>query len=80
MRRREVLLRGAAAVVFGGGALPAAARSRFPTVRDLEGGLGLSPGTPIPKIVPALGRGWQPVYEGARALGGGVYEVRIRLA
>lgn len=51
----------------------------YPTVRELEAGLRFAPGAQIPRIVPARGRGWAAFYLGGRYLGGGVYQVRIKL-
>jgi hypothetical protein len=56
-----------------------ASAGEYPTVRELESGLGYSPGKQIPKDVPARGRGWHLFYQGARSVGGGQYDVRIKL-
>ena len=59
--------------------LPAQAACASPTVRELESALGYSPGAQIPKDVPACGRGLHIYYIGARALGNGEYDVRVKL-
>ena len=51
----------------------------YPSVRELEQGLGFISGSQIPKDVPVRNRGWHVFYEGARSIGGGLYNVRIRL-
>lgn len=51
----------------------------FPTVRELEGGLGYTPGMQLPKVIPARGKGYLVYYLHSRAVGNGEYEVRIRL-
>jgi len=55
------------------------AGEQYPTVRELESGLGYSSGAQIPKDIPARGRGWHVYYMGARPVGNGDYDVRIRL-
>ena len=51
----------------------------YPTVREIESGLALSPGVELPRMVPARGRGWHAFYVHSRALGRGYYDVRVRL-
>ena len=51
----------------------------YPTVRELESGLGYSAGQQLPKDVPARGRGYHVFYMRAQALRNGEYNVRIRL-
>ena len=55
------------------------AADAYPTVKEIEGGLGLSPGVELPRMVPARGRGWHAYFISARALGKGYYDVRVRL-
>lgn len=57
----------------------AIAGERYPTVREFEAGLHVAPGAQLPKEVAANGRAWGIYYLGARSLGGGVYEVRLRV-
>ena len=56
-----------------------ASAGSWPSVRELELGLGLSPGAQLPKLVPAQGRGWAAYYVTAHAVGRGEYDVRVRL-
>ena len=51
----------------------------WPSVGELERGLGLSRGAQLPKVVPAQGRGWAAYYIGAQPIGNGYYNVRVRL-
>ena len=57
----------------------AARATDYPTVRELENGLGYSPGAQIPKDVPARNRGWHIFSVHTRALGNGEYDVRVKL-
>ena len=50
----------------------------YPTVQELEAGLGYSPGALL-KNAPVKGRGWNFYYVRTRALGNGEYDVRVRL-
>jgi hypothetical protein len=56
----------------------ARAADAYPTVKELEAGLGYAPGALL-KQAPVGGRGWGFYYVRTRALGGGVYDVRVRL-
>lgn len=55
-----------------------ASAADYPTVKELEGGLGYRPGALL-KQAPVNGRGWSFYYVRTRALGNGEYEVKIRL-
>ena len=59
--------------------IPHARAADYPTVRELESGLGIYPGTQFQKDVPARNRGWHVYYLSARSLGNGLYDVRVKL-
>ena len=59
--------------------LPAGAAERYPSVPELEVGAGYVAGKQIPFDIPARGRGWHVYYVKSKAVGNGVYDVRIRL-
>ena len=65
----------AAALLFGH---PAHAADAYPTVKQLEVGLGYSPGALL-KQAPVNGRGWNFYYVRTRAVGNGEYDVRVKL-
>jgi hypothetical protein len=50
----------------------------YPTVKELEAGLGYPPGALL-KQAPVRGHGWSFYYVHTRALGNGEYDVRVRL-
>lgn len=58
----------------------AEAKGSYPTVKDLENGLGAIPGKQIPKQIVTDGRVWNAYYVGAHSLGNGEYIVRIKLS
>ncbi len=74
MLARVVVLLAACAV-----SAPALAADAYPTVKEVEQGLSLKPGDQLPRQVPTAGRAWNAFYVGARALGNGYYDVRVRL-
>jgi hypothetical protein len=53
--------------------------SLFPSVRELEAGLNAAPGAQLPKQIVSRGRAWNAYYLGARSVGNGVYEIKVRL-
>lgn len=57
---------------------PVHAGERYPTVRELEAGIGYAPGAPLKELL-INGRRVLIVYVGARTLGRGMYDVRIKL-
>ena len=50
----------------------------FPSVPELQNQLNLFPGRPFPKLILFEGRAYEAYYEGAKYLGDGVYEARVR--
>lgn len=52
--------------------------SGFPSVPELQNQLNLFPGRPFPKLIVFEGRAYEAYYEGARYVGDGVYEARVR--
>ena len=52
--------------------------SSFPSVPELQNQLNLFPGRPFPKLILFEGRAYEAYYEGAKYLGDGVYEARVR--
>lgn len=58
----------------------ARAHELWPSVGELQQGLGLSPGQPLPKGVIVGGQPYWAYYEGAKGGGNGQYIVRLRLA
>ena len=75
MKTAVVLAILAAALMFGHRIHAADA---YPTVKEIEAGLGYSPGALL-KQAPVNGRGWNFYYVGTRAIGNGEYDVRVRL-
>jgi hypothetical protein len=53
--------------------------AEYPTVRDIENGLRVSPGVQLPRDIPAREKVWHVFYVGAKAIGNGEYDVRVRL-
>ena len=57
----------------------AASATEYPSVKEMERGLGYSPGIQLPRDIPARGKGWHVFYVRAKAVGDGEYDVRIKL-
>ena len=59
--------------------LSAVAGDRYPSVPELESGLGVHAGAQFPKQVVARGRAWSAYFIDAHMTGDGIYTVRIKL-
>jgi len=51
----------------------------FPSVEQLQSQLNMFPGRPFPKLIVFEGRAYEAYYEGARYLGNGTYDARVRV-